>query len=225
MIQFSKNTPMKQVLLLFLLFPMLALAQIKKGSYFLQASISLQTTSNISMDANGTTSDISSNLPLTKLGVGKFVNNKHAFCVFILGSLGSNEIVGEAKNYTFGLGASHTYVYAIKDQWGLLVNTEVNGRYGQSSSTKKVSTGDDYMQKLSIWNAQFSPGIYYVFFNKIWVQANIDWLSLSHINIQNNPNLPVSFFNQASRRTLVEGVFPGTIDLSNIHIKLSYLIQ
>jgi hypothetical protein len=216
---------MKHLLFVLICLPIFAHAQIKKGSYFLQASISLQTNSNITMDSKGTTSDISSTLPLTKLGIGKFVNNKHAFCLFILGSVGSNEIVGEAKNYTFGLGASHTYVYAVNDQWGLLLNTEVNGRYGQSSSTKKVITGDDYMQKLSIWNAQFSPGIYYVFFNKIWVQANIDWLSLSHINIENNPNLPVSFSNQASRRTLVEGLFPGTIDLSNIHIKLSYLIH
>lgn len=216
---------MKQVLFLFFLLPIFALGQIKKGNYFLQGSISLQTNSTLTIDANGTTSDINASLPLTKFGVGKFVSNKHAFSLYLLGSIGSNEVVGVTKNYTLGLGAGHCYVYAIKDQWGLLINTEINGRYGKTFSKKNIGNADDYKQKLSVWNVQFSPGIYYLFFNKLWVQANIDWLSLSHVNIENNPKSSVSFSNQASRKTLVKGLFPGPIQLSSIQFKLSYIIQ
>lgn len=216
---------MKQILFFLLLLPILVGAQIKKGCYYIQGSMNMQTNGSLFIKDKNTVSDIGSTLPLTKFGVGKFVNNKHAFAVFVLGSLGTSEFVGNSKNYTLGLGVAHCYIYPFKDQWGLLVNAEINARYGQTANNKNISNANDYLQKLKIVNAQFSPGIYYIFFNKIWVQANIDWVTVQHISIENNPNLSYEDRKQASRKTKINGLFPGPIQLADIQIKLSYLIQ
>jgi hypothetical protein len=216
---------MKQILFFLLLLPILVGAQIKKGSYYLQGSMTLQTNGSLFINDKSTVSEIGSSLPLTKLGLGKFVNNKHGFAVFILGSLGTSEFVGTDKNYTLGMGIAHCYIYPFKDHWGLLVNSEINARFGQTANNKNISNANDYLQKLKIVNAQFSPGIYYIFFNKIWVQANIDWVAMQHISKVNNPNLPFAERNQASKITKLNGLFPGPIQLADIQIKLSYLFQ
>jgi hypothetical protein len=214
---------MNKLFLWLLLFPLCVVGQVEKGKYYVQTSISLQTTGNVFSNSNGTTGDISSTLPLSQVGIGRFLTDKQSVHIFVLGSLGTSDVLGFSKNYTIGMGMGYNLFHPINKEWGLLLNNELSYRIGQSSANKNVSNSEEYLQKLNIANAKISPGLYYVFFNKILVQASIDWFNLSYIKVQNNPNLPLTSRQQASKSLEANGLFPGPFQLSNISLKFSYI--
>ncbi|MDZ4667253.1 MAG: hypothetical protein SGJ00_05155 [bacterium] len=214
---------MNKLLLLVILLPLCVQAQLKKGRYYLQASMSLQTSGNLSVNAANSSGNVSSNLPLSQVGLGKFVSNKQSVNLFVLGSLGTSDILGQAKSYTLGVGLGYNFFHPMSDQWGLFLGNELSFRKGQSANNKNISNADEYLQKINIVNAKVSPGIYYLFFDKLWVQASIDWVTFSYIDLQNNPNIPLTNRQQASKNVSFSGLLPGTIQLANIQFRLSYL--
>ncbi|OYU94824.1 MAG: hypothetical protein CFE21_14135 [Bacteroidetes bacterium B1(2017)] len=212
---------MKKTLALFyLLMPCLLAAQIPAGTYFIGASSGMRTYSQIYGNSTSSKTTNLFGLNPTQVSFGKFVSDKNAFSVLLLGSINSSNFSNLDYNYTAGLGFGYTYVIPMDEKWGFMLSNEISGTFGRAKLEKEAS----YTVNLYKLNASVSPGMYVLLFDQFMLQANFNVFDLEIQGAKSEASVPNNEKVLERHSIKINGVLPRGLDLLSFNFGLNYLL-